>query len=200
MSGRKIAFFDFDGTLTTQDSFLEFIKFQKGKTAFILGFLRFFPWLLALKLKLVPNDQVKQKILVYFFGGMPESVFQQACDRFAEIRIPPMIRPAALVEIERLRKLQFDLVVVSASAVNWLRSWSDGLGLQLIATRLEVKNGRITGRIEGKNCHGEEKVIRIRQQWDLSEFQEVYAYGDTPADKPMLALASRSFYKPFRGE
>lgn len=200
MSGRNIAFFDFDGTITAKDSFLEFIKFQKGKTAFYLGFLRFLPWLAALKLKLIPNDRVKQKILVYFFGGMPESVFQQSCDVFARQQIPRMIRPAALREIEKLRNLNFELVIVSASPANWLQAWTRVLDLQLIATRLEVKNERITGRIEGKNCHGEEKVARIREKWDLSAFREIYAYGDTPGDKPMLALASHRFYKPFRAE
>jgi phosphatidylglycerophosphatase C len=200
VSGRNIAFFDFDGTITTQDSFLEFIKFQKGKAAFYFGLLRFLPSLVALKLKLASNDRVKQKILTYFFEGMSESVFQQSCDLFAEKRIPQLIRPAALKEIEKLKDLHFELVVVSASAGNWLQAWTRGWGLQLIATRLEVKNGRITGLIEGKNCHGTEKVVRIREQWDLSQFQEIYAYGDTPGDKPMLALASRSFYKPFRAE
>jgi phosphatidylglycerophosphatase C len=198
VSGRKIAFFDFDGTITNRDSFLEFIKFQKGKTAFYIGFLRFLPWLAALKLRLKANEVVKQKILVYFFEGMPLTAFQASCDSFGEKIIPKMIRPGALAEIGRLKNLQFDLVVVSASPANWIKSWTDSQGLGLIATRLEIKDGLVTGRIEGKNCHGEEKVLRIRQDWDLFEFQEVYAYGDTPGDKPMLSLASRSFYKPFR--
>jgi phosphatidylglycerophosphatase C len=200
VSGRKIAFFDFDGTITTRDSFLEFIKFQKGRRAFYLGFLRFSPWLIALKLKLVPNDRVKQKILVYFFKGMPESVFQQSSDAFAIQSIPAMIRPAALEEIKKLKTQEFDLVIVSASAGNWLQAWTREMGLALIATRLEVKEGLMTGLIEGKNCHGMEKVRRIREEWNLAVFQEIYAYGDTPGDKPMLALGTRSFYKPFRGE
>ncbi len=198
MSGRKIAFFDFDGTITTKDTLLELIKFQKGKTAFYFGFVLHAPWLIAYKLKLFPNDHVKQKMLKFFFGGMPEVTFQANCDFFAKSKIPAMVRPGALREIEDLKVRGFEVVVVSASAENWLRNWTDQLGLQLIATQLEVKNGLITGYIEGKNCHGEQKVICIRQQWDLSEFEEIYGYGDSSGDKPMLALATRSFYKPFR--
>jgi phosphoserine phosphatase len=56
----------------------------------------------------------------------------------------------------------------------------------------------ITGRIEGKNCHGEQKVIRIQEEYNLSDYQEIYAYGDSSGDKPMLGLATNSFYKPFR--
>lgn len=198
MSGKKIAFFDFDGTITTGDTLLEIIKFQKGKPAFYLGFLMHSPWLIAYKLKWLPNDQAKQKMLVYFFGGMQANVFQDACDAFAEKKLPALIRPGALKEIAELRGKGFEIVVVSASADNWLRKWTDGLGLKLIATKLEIKNDRITGWIDGKNCHGEQKVIRIREQWNLADYKEVYAYGDSSGDKPMLALADRAFYKPFR--
>ena len=70
MSGRKIAFFDFDGTITTKDSLLEIIKFQKGIPAFYTGLFFQLPWLIAFKIKIIPNDAAKQKMLTYFFGGM----------------------------------------------------------------------------------------------------------------------------------
>ena len=44
----------------------------------------------------------------------------------------------------------------------------------------------------------EEKVIRIQEEYNLSDYQEIYVYGDSPGDKPMLGLATKSFYKPFR--
>ncbi len=198
MRGRKIAFFDFDGTITTKDTLLEIIKFQKGKTAFYTGFLLNAPWLIAYKLKLVPNERAKQNILTYFFAGMTELVFQDKCDLFADRKLPGLIRPGALAEIEQLRTRGFEIVVISASAGNWLRKWTNRLSLRLIATKLEIKNGLITGRIEGKNCQGEQKVTCIREQWKLTEFEEIYAYGDSPGDKAMLALATKSFYKPFR--
>jgi phosphoserine phosphatase len=59
-------------------------------------------------------------------------------------------------------------------------------------------NGRFAGRYDGSNCHGIEKVRRIRECFDLNEFDRVYAYGDTPGDRPMLTLADEAFYKPFR--
>lgn len=198
MSGKKIAFFDFDGTITKKDSLVEVIKFQKGKAAFYSGFLLHSHWLIAYKLKLIPNGLVKQKMLTYFFAGIPELVFQEKCDLFADRILPGMIRPGALAEIDRLRKDGFEMVVVSASAGNWIRKWTDRLSLDLIATKLEVKNGSITGKIEGKNCHGNQKAVCITERWNLTDYDEVYVYGDSPGDKPMMALATRSFYKPFR--
>jgi len=198
VSGKKIAFFDFDGTITTKDTLLEIIKFLKGKTAFYTGFLIHAPWLIAYKMNFFPNDRVKQKMLTYFFAGIQELVFRQKCDLFADKVLPGLIRPAALAEIGQLRNRGFEIVIVSASAENWIRNWAIRLSVQLIATRLEVKNGMLTGRIEGKNCHGQQKVTCIQKKWNLTEYEEIYAYGDSAGDKPMLALATKSFYKPFR--
>jgi phosphatidylglycerophosphatase C len=198
VNGKKIAFFDFDGTITTKDSLPEIIKFLKGRTAYYMGISLNMHWFMACQFNLISGDQLKEKILSYFFSGIPENIFQEKCDLFADRVLPGLIRPGAIAEMDRLRKESFEMVVVSASAENWIRNFSKRLSLELIATKLEVKNGLITGKMEGRNCKGEQKVICIKERWDLSAYEEIYVYGDTPADKPMMALATRSFYKPFR--
>jgi len=198
VSCRKIAFFDFDGTITKKDTLLKLILFQKGTWKTVLGSIRNLPWLTGYWLGLISNDRAKQQVLRFFFGGLPVDVFQDKCDAFAELILPGLVRPAALQEIRKLQEEGGLICVVSSSAENWIRAWTSSLSIELIATRLEVFEGRITGNIEGKNCHGEQKVISIRKRWNLEEFDQIFAYGDTNGDKPMLALATRSFYKPFR--
>ncbi len=198
MNGKKIAFFDFDGTVTTRDSLLEIIKFLKGGTAYYTGIFLHLHWFVAYRINLISATLLKEKILSWFFSGTPENVFQKQCDLFAERALPGLIRREAIAEMDRLRKEGFEMVIVSASAENWIRNFAKQLSLELIATRLQIKNGLITGKLEGKNCSGEQKVIRIQERWDLTGYEEIYVYGDTPADKPMMALATRSFYKPFR--
>jgi phosphoserine phosphatase len=69
--------------------------------------------------------------------------------------------------------------------------------LELIASRLEVSGGKVTGKILGKNCHGDEKVVRIKEVYDLTNYNIIAAYGDTGGDKPMLELADQAHYRPF---
>jgi HAD superfamily hydrolase (TIGR01490 family) len=195
---KRIAFFDFDGTITSRDTFMEIIKFQQGDFSFYIGILLNLPWLLGYKFGFIPNDTAKQRLLKYFFGGMKEEIFQKSCDAFAATRLSRLIRREALEEISKLKTNNTEIVIVSASAANWIRKWSDSLSLELVSTSLEIKGGVITGRIDGKNCYGEEKVRRIQERWNLSDFGEIYAYGDSDADKPMLSLATKSFYKPFK--
>ena len=207
----RIAFFDFDGTVTTKDTLLEFIRFSKGTIPFYLGFALNSPWLVAYRVKLISNQAAKERILAWFFRHTPLSEFQETCDRFAAQVIPSLIRPKALDEIAKLQEKGFSIVIVSASPENWLRHWTKTIQAGLIATRLETqpdngthekgtpdKEARLTGRIVGHNCHGNEKVSRIGKTYDLGSYNEIYAYGDSPGDKPMLELAHHAFYRPFR--
>jgi phosphatidylglycerophosphatase C len=208
---RQIAFIDFDGTITTRDSLLEFIKFSQGGFRFCLGFLINSPWLLAYQAGIISNQAAKDRILTWFFGGAPLDTFQDTCDRFAATAIPDLVRPKALREIRQLQEKGVEVVVVSASPANWLQKWAEDTGVALLATRLQTRDHpaaapqpglpvstRLTGKILGRNCHGEEKVHRIRESYDLPSYDKIIAYGDSSGDKPMLALATIAFFKPFR--
>jgi HAD superfamily hydrolase (TIGR01490 family) len=194
---KEIAFFDFDGTVTQKDTLLEFIKFNKGTFRFYLGFVVNLPYLLAYKLKLISNQSAKEKILRFFFNGTPVETFQEYCAAFLKDVLPNLIRPKALEEIKRLRENNITVVIVSASPENWIEGWTKKNQLELIASRLEIRGNKVTGKILGKNCHGNEKVNRIKELYNLSEYCIVAAYGDTHGDKPMLGLAEKAYYKPF---
>ena len=195
---KKIAFFDFDGTITSKDTLLEVIKYQKGKLSFYAGFLLNSPALIGLKLKLVSNQAAKECMLKYFFKGMDVKSFQRGCDGFIDNMLPAIIRPAAIDEIKNLKAEGFETVVVSASPENWIKKWADANGLGLIATKLQTKDNLLTGYIEGINNNGDEKAVRIKAEFDLAEYSDIYCYGDSGGDKAMLALGTKVYYKPFR--
>jgi len=195
---KGIAFFDFDGTITTKDTLLEFIKFCKGNLHFYLGFLLYSPHLVAMKLKLISNQAVKEKVLHFFFNGTPVLRFNEQCELFTHQILPKLIRKKALDEIQDLQSKEFHIVIVSASPENWIRHWTNKMNIELMASKLEEKDGKITGKILGKNCHGDEKVRRIKEKHTIEDYKEIYAYGDTSGDLPMLKLATQPFYKPFR--
>lgn len=195
---RVIAFFDFDGTITTKDTLLEFIKYCKGDFSFYSGFVLHAPFLVLYKLKLMSNQHAKEMILRYFFGNTDVESFNKKCEEFTRNVVPSLVRQKALTEIALLKEKGAEVVIVSASPENWIAPWCEKLGLKYIATQLDIHNNRLTGKINGLNCHGEEKVRRIQNLYDLRTFSSVYCYGDTPGDRPMLSIGNIRFYKPFR--
>ena len=96
---QSIALFDFDGTITTRDTLLEMIRFTRGDASFLTGFALLSPWLVAMKAGLISNSNAKQKVLRYFFGGMPPEKFRDVCESFTREKIPSLIRPKALEKI-----------------------------------------------------------------------------------------------------
>ena len=195
---KAIAFFDFDGTITTKDTLLEFIRFSKGSSRFLIGFLLNSPYLIAYKLKVISNQSAKEKVLQYFFKGMPVEQFKQQCHLFSQKMLPGLIRPKAIAEIRKLQIEGYDIVIVSASPEQWIHQWANEMNLHLIASCMETADGKITGKLVGKNCHGDEKVRRILERHVLEDYAIIHAYGDTKGDWPMLQLATSKFYKPFR--
>ena len=196
---KSIAFFDFDGTITRKDTMLELVKYVKGDLNFYKGMLFISPWLVGLKLGLVKNSDAKEKLLTFFFKGTSVDEFNSACTRFSEEIIPGLIRPDAYKAIMDHKQEGHEIVVVSASAENWISPWCEKNNLKYLATKLEVKNNLITGKLAGENCNGIEKVNRIKQMLDPADYKFIFCYGDSSGDKEMMNIATNPFFKIFKG-
>jgi HAD superfamily hydrolase (TIGR01490 family) len=194
---RSIAFFDFDGTITTKDTLLELIKYQKGEIAFYVGLLILSPVIIAYKLGFYSNWKAKQSVLRYFFKGTPFKYFQSKCDNFSLTIIPKLLRPKAIETINYLKQKNVRIIIVTASAENWVKAWCNSINVEYLATCLEIKENKITGNIAGKNCYGPEKADRIRNYIDLEKYDKIYAFGDSKGDYDMLKLGEQTYYKPF---
>lgn len=193
----KLTLFDFDGTITTDDSLIKFIRFVVGDIKFILGMTVLSLMLIAYKLKLIPNYKAKQMMLSYFFKGMSKEQFQTIAQEYSLKHIDTILRPKAMEKIAWHKEQGHKIVIVSASIECWLRPWCDKNSLDLIATKLETKEGIVTGQLLTKNCYGIEKAHRVKEKYNLDDYDHIYAYGDSRGDKELLELADESFYKPF---
>ena len=190
-----LALFDFDGTISFRDSFGDFIAYAVGRGRFILGTVLLSPMLFGYALGFIRNWRAKEIVSSYFFGGWDCRSFEGLASKYSRERLPGIVREIALDKI-KWHKLKGDtVVVVSASIDLWLADWCNVHDLDLIATKLEVKEGRVTGRFLTKNCSGKEKARRIEEQYDLKSFDYIYAYGDTPGDRAMLDLANEKYYR-----
>lgn len=192
-----LALFDFDGTLIMKDSLLEFLSFFKGSLKFYMGIGILSPILISYKLGLIKNWRAKELLLMYFIGGSEVHEFQSICDSFSLNQIPKLIRTEALEKLRYHQSIGDAVYIITASPENWICAYAQHISVKVIATKLEVSNGKITGKLSGKNCYGVEKVNRIRAEINLEEFDLISAYGDSAGDKEMLELAKNKFYKKF---
>ena len=193
----NIVFFDFDGTITVSDSLVDFIQYYLGKKTYYLGLLKLSPILVAYKAKIIPNYIAKEKMISYYFKGRGAGHFKKIAEKFSLECIDKVTNPKAMERIRSHQRQGDKVVIVSASIECWLDAWCKKNNFDLIATRLEIKGDKLTGKFATKNCYGIEKVNRIKKVYDLREYDYVYAYGDSRGDKELLALAHESFYNLF---
>ncbi len=195
---KKVYVFDFDGTLTTRDTLLLFIRYSKGEWTFWLGMLLFAPLLVLMKLHVLNNGQVKERVFRHFFRGMTEKEFNTWCELFAE-DFAHILRPKGIQTLRQVLDGGHPVYIVSASIDRWVAPLLEAPKKGgIIGTEIEVKDGRLTGRFATPNCYGEEKVRRLRTLIpDLSDYY-IIAFGDSQGDKALFRIADETHYKPFR--
>jgi phosphatidylglycerophosphatase C len=196
--GKKvIAAFDFDGTITKRDTLPFFIWFAVTLNRLITGSLLMAPSVLLFKLKFIPNYKAKEKLFKTFFAGTGLDKFNRLSEKFVS-HIEKIVNPAALEKIKWHHEMGHEVIIISASAENWITPWANKHGINtILATRLEVNNNLITGNFLTKNCHGPEKVERLMEKFPDRDSYTLYVYGDSNGDKELLALADHSFYRSF---
>lgn len=193
--------FDFDGTITTKDTFALFLRYYSGPGKWLKNIVFLMPTFMSYKLKLIDRHKVKAAVIDRFFKGESAIAVDKKAAEFAKSVIPALIRPAAQLCFDEKKADLESLYICSASIAPYLRHWAAAQGLpsqHVLAVELEDDSGVLTGQIKGYNVWGENKVRRVNDAFRSGKVNIKEAYGDTRGDKELLNAAKASFYKPFR--
>ena len=183
---KQLFAFDFDGTLTTRDTLIAFIRYACGTPRFLLGFLLHAPLLVLMKLRLYSNGKAKQRLFSWFFRGMPLETFDALCQSFA-LSHRQLLRPETVRLLQQALSEGSEVLVVSASIDNWVQPFFPAV--TVLGTQIEVIDGRLSGRFLTPNCYGQEKVRRILALHPVRSSYRLTAYGDSRGDRELLAFA-----------
>ena len=187
---KRVFAFDFDGTLTTRDTLIAFIHYACGTPRFLLGFMLHAPLLVLMKLRLYSNGKTKQRLFTWFFQGMSIETFDALCQSFA-LSHRHLLRPDTVRLLQQALSEGAEVLVVSASIDNWVQPFFPSV--TVLGTRIEVVDGRLTGRFLTPNCYGQEKVRRILALHPDRAAYHLTAYGDSSGDRELLAFADEAY-------
>lgn len=195
MSDRRIAAFDFDGTLTERDTLLPFLVHVCGAQRVARAVGQVAPVaararLGRLEAELHHRDAVKERLLAALLAGRTASWLADAGADYART-LPARLRPPLAAQVAWHRNAGHELVIVSASLGAYLRPFAEAEGFHhVIAVELEVDpHGVLTGALDGPNVRGPEKAVRLRRWLDGDEPDLLWAYGNSSGDRELLAMA-----------
>lgn len=191
----RLVLFDFDGTLTTVETFPLFVRCAAPQWRVRFGGLVLAPLVLAFRAGWVSGVVVRAAIVRLAFSGMARDHFEALARTFASEQFPALMRPDVLATLRAHRAAGDRVVVVSGNFEALLRPWCETEGVEWLASALECREGRLTGRYDGPQCAGEAKVERIRALVGEWPRDGIEAHGDTVEDLPMLAMAATATYR-----
>ena len=197
-SPRVVAAFDFDGTLTTRDTFARVIGWRISRCRLIHHWVATSPLLAKYALGLVSNDTHKMALFFRRFRGWTLPEFIKHTTDFATARIPHLLRPAAVEKLQAHLRWGHTVVIVTASFPHWIVPWARSANVSVVlGSHLEIERKRLTGRMAGPNCYGPEKLRRLLAAFPDRDQYTLIAYGDSRGDRELLAAADEAFFRRF---
>jgi HAD superfamily hydrolase (TIGR01490 family) len=191
---RPIAAFDFDGTITRNDTMYPFLRRVVGVPRLMLAAASDLPRLMLAAAGRGDRDAAKARLFARVLAGRDTQTIHDAADEHARAVLATQIRPTARERIDWHREAGHELVIVSASLDVYLTIIGPALGFdRVVCTELETLDGRLTGAMRGGNCRGAAKVARLRAAVDDLDQRELWAYGDSSGDDELLAAAQHAF-------
>ncbi|MBV1892639.1 MAG: HAD-IB family hydrolase [Ilumatobacteraceae bacterium] len=195
----QVAAFDVDGTLTTSDCVVPFLREVAG-TPQLVGRLLLHPYSLAAAAWKRDRDALKEASVVAAFAGRAEADIRELGEEFARRVHAERLRPEIVEHLDQHLANGDAVVLVSASLETYLDPLARLLAVNdVLATKLAADSaGLLTGEIDGPNCRGPEKVRRLHAWLDEHhggrDNVHLTAYGDSPGDRELLADADTAHW------
>ncbi|RZG76341.1 HAD-IB family hydrolase [Acinetobacter sp. WCHAc060025] len=185
---KNLALFDFDGTLCKKDSFTGFIFYALSKRHIVKQGIKILPWIQAYYLNIYPAHAMRIKLFKSMFKNANAAEILDLTEDYCS-RLIEQLDPSLYQRLIDHQNQGDDVVLVSASVDIYLEVMCQILKIDLICTETEIINGIFTGDYSTPDCSSEQKRIRILEKYELDQYENIYAYGNSIEDNEMLSLA-----------
>jgi len=195
-NSKKISIFDLDGTLTKSDTYLPYL----------IGFLKRNPkrWLKAIVLpfavvmfylKMRNNQWLKTIFLSVVLGGETKESIMAWNKIFLDKLFAEGLRED-IVAILRERQNAGDIVILcSASLDVYVPEIQNRFSIDHLAcTNTLWHDGCLTGDLDGNNCYGLEKLVKVKGYMEEHNiWGEISMYSDHASDWPIMDYADKAY-------
>lgn len=189
----NIALFDFDGTITNADMYTKFLHFSGTKRRALLAKIVLPPFFVLYKAGVISAPKMRTIASFVAFSGRKIDEVVAAGEKYAADVVPGFLRKVALDKLNWHKNNGDQIVIVSASLDVYLKPWCAQNGFDLVCSELEVNRGKFSGRYVNGDCSCATKTKLIRSKFELGQYGQIYAYGDTKEDLAMLSLADKAY-------
>ena len=190
----KFVFTDFDGTITSKDTFgpfmLEWIKKEKK----YMYLVHYFTLGILTKIGIIDVKKFKKISFYYLFKGSKYSELKSFSQIFFTKFIKKNYNVDILTELSKYQKQKYQIVIITSNLKFIVEPFSAYYGFKLCAVQPEEKNGILTGKISQDFYSGEKKLILARQFAGNDNLANCIAFGDEEGDRFLLNSVGQSVW------
>lgn len=195
---KKLAIFDVDYTITSKETLMEFYKYSIKEDKRNIKYIPRAIFSGAMYICGFYNEKQVKECFLKFLENRTEEEINNLAERFYDNRIVQILYSNALEMIRKLKKEGYDVYLISASPEFYIKKFYKINEVdKIIGTKFLFENGKFTRRMDGENCKGEEKVIRLKNELEKQgidvNFNESYMFSDSLSDKPLLDLVGKPY-------
>jgi HAD superfamily hydrolase (TIGR01490 family) len=188
------AFFDMDKTVLEVDSGMLWMRFLRRRGEISrLALARAAGWALSYKLALLDMATLSRRLIADLAGDDEQEMIDK-CLVFFEAHVASRVAPKAREAIEDHRSRGEQVVLLTASTPYVAKPLAEALKLDgVICSRLEVSQGKFTGKIVEPLCFGHGKISwaeRFAGERAIDLGASTF-YTDSYNDLPMLERVGR---------
>jgi len=186
---RPAAFFDVDGTLLTVQSGTLYLGYlRRNRLMDLSDLVRIYWSFLTYRLGML-NVKGLAEVSSRWLAGQTERDVAEHCRHWYETEVAGYFSDAMLGKVAEHQNAGH-VVALLTGGTRYLNDWiAADLGVEhLLASRLEVSEGRFTGRPDGPLCYGRGKVAHA-EEFAAAQGIDLGAswfYTDSITDMPML--------------
>lgn len=191
------AIFDIDNTLVrgqTQQLLLKYLR-RKKIVSFDV-YIKISLWFILYKIGLI-NDP--KKIMEYAFSFLKDWSISKMADLindFFNNNLKSLFYAKGIDEVKKHQNEGREILLVSNAIEPIVEKIASYLSVKnYICTKLEITNGKYTGKIEGNMVYGKNKVPLIRKfiSDNNIEIKNTWGYGDHVSDIYFLEIVAHPF-------
>ena len=193
---KKIAVFDFDGTVISgQSGFLFSAYLLRRHLSSVSRTLKLMWWGARYKLHLPQRQEEARELVVGALTQYSIEFANAVMHDFHREVVEGMYRPQALEEVRRRQAEGCCVLLVSATFEPIAELAAKKLGVDaFLATKMQVgADGHYTSKVDGPVIEGAQKLVSAtewcNQHYGKGNWELAYAYGDHYSDATLLSAA-----------
>ena len=193
---KKIADFDFDGTVISGQSGLLFSAYLlRRHLSSVSRTLKLMWWGVRYKLHLPQRQEEARELVVGALTQYSIEFANAVMHDFHREVVEGMYRPQALEEVRRRQAEGCCVLLVSATFEPIAELAAKKLGVDaFLATKMQVgADGHYTSKVDGPVIEGAQKLVSAtewcNQHYGKGNWELAYAYGDHYSDATLLSAA-----------